>query len=120
MLEGKNGGWYEYGYLFAFRRYFESSPHGYFGLAESYISADKAVHGHRALEVAFYVGGCFCLIRRVLIEEGCLQLVLHVSVRRAGETFLLLAGRVEADEVAGYVFDFVLGPLFEPLPRTGT
>ena len=120
MLEGKNGGWYEYSYLFAFRRYLEGSAHGYFGLAESHISADEPVHRHRALEVALYVGGCFCLIGRVLVEERSLQLMLHVSIGCARETFLLLTGRVEADEVARNVFDFVLGSLFEPLPCTGT
>ena len=46
--------------------------------------------------------------------------MLHVSIGCARETFLLFAGRVETDEVARYVFDLVLGSLFEPLPCTGT
>ena len=46
--------------------------------------------------------------------------MLHVSVRRIGETFLLLARRIQTDEVTRNILHFVLRPLFEPLPSTRT
>ena len=44
--------------------------------------------------------------------------MLHVTVGRVRKSFLLLARRIETNEVAGDVFYFILGALLESFPLT--
>ncbi len=53
---------------------------------------------------------------RVLVEEACLELVLHETVGTEGETFLLTAQGIQLDEVACDILDFGLRPLFQAFP----
>ena len=116
VLQRQHCGGYENGYLLAVCCYFECGTHRHFGLAETYVAADESVHRHRALEVAFDLCRRFRLIGRVFVEERRFQLVLHVAVGRVGKAFLLLAGRVQANQVARDVLHLVLGALFQPFP----
>ena len=118
MLQRKNCRRYEHGHLFAVGRGLERGAHGYLRLAETHITADQPVHRTRTLHVMFHVRRGLGLIRRVLIQERCLQLLLHVCVGRVGETLFFAARGIECDQVARDVFHLLLRALLQPFPLT--
>ena len=82
MLERQHRGGHQHSHLLAVRGSLESGTYGHFRLAESHVAAYEAVHRSVALHVMLYVLCGFRLVRRVLIQERRLQLVLQVRVGR--------------------------------------
>ena len=120
VLQCQHSGRYQYRHLFAVSRDLKRGTHGYFRLTETYVTADESVHRHRTLQVVFHIRRRLRLVWRILIEERCLQFMLHVSVGRIGETLLLLAHRIQTYQVARYLFHLVLRPLFQPFPLSAS
>ena len=119
MLERQDGGGYHDGDLLAVGGGFEGGANGDFGFAEADISTYQTIHGARLLHVGFHLTRDAQLVGRVLIGEGGFQLVLHETVGRESKTAFGTTTAVEQDEIAGNVFEFLLGAIFESLPCAG-
>ena len=65
-----------------------------------------------------YVLRGFRLVRRVLIQERSLQLVLQVRVGRELESLLVATLRIELDKVTCDVLDALLRAFLQSVPRT--
>ena len=120
VLQRQNGCRHEHGNLLAVGGNLECGTHGNLRLAEAYITADEPVHRRAALQIVLDIESGLCLIGCVLVDERCLQFLLHISVGRVGDTGLLLARCIQANKVAGDLLHFVLGALLEPLPSART
>ena len=118
MLEGKNGGRHKHRHLLGVTGCLECCTHRHFGLSKPDITADQPVHRTGTLHICLYVIGSLQLIRRILIEEGCFQLVLHEGVAREGKPFLLQSLGINLDQVAGDVLNPFLGTFLQPVPRS--
>ena len=94
VLHSEHGRGHQYSHLLAVRSGFEGGTHRHLGLTKSHVAAHQSVHGHGALHIVLDVQGGFGLIGCIFVEEGCLQLVLHIAVGRVGKALLLLAGGV--------------------------
>ena len=94
VLHGEYGGRHQYCHLLAVGSRFEGCAHRHFGLTKTYIAADQSIHRHGAFHIVLDVQGGFRLVGGVFVEEGCLQLVLHIAVGRVSKALLLLAGGV--------------------------
>ena len=116
MLKGQYGGRHQHGYLLVVASGFEGGAYSHLRLAKSHVATDQAVHRARAFHVVLHLLGRFQLVGCVLVEERCLQLVLHIIVGREGEATLVTALGIELDEVARYVLDALLGLLLEFVP----
>ena len=120
MLERQDGGGHHDGDLLAVGGGFEGGANGDFGFAEADIATDQTIHGARLLHVGFHLTRDAQLVGRVLIGEGGLELVLQETVGRESKTAFGTTTAVEEDEIAGNVFEFLLGAIFESLPCAGS
>ena len=69
MLVGEHRGGHEHGHLLAVGGGLEGCAHGYLGLSETHIAANKAVHRARAFHILFH-GVCGrSLVGSVLVDE---------------------------------------------------
>ena len=116
MLIGQHGGRHQHRHLLIVRTSLEGSADGHLGLAESHIPTYQTVHRTVALHVGLHGLRGLQLVGRVLVEEACLEFVLHETVGTEGETFLLTAQGIQLDEVACDILDFGLRPLFQAFP----
>ena len=116
MLQGQDRGGHENGHLLAIGGGLHGCANGNLRLAKAHIATDEAVHRARPLHVGLDFLRDALLVGRVLIGEGSLQFVLEKRVGREGEALLLAPPRVEEDEVAGDVLDFLLRALLHLLP----
>ena len=119
MLERQDSGGHHDGDLLAVSCGFEGGANGDFGFAEADIATYQTIHGARLLHVSFHLTRDAQLVGRVLISEGGLELVLQETVGRESKTAFGTATAVEQDEIAGNVFEFLLGAIFESLPCAG-
>ncbi len=91
MLIGKHRGRHEHRSLLVVGRSLERGAYGYLRLAETHVTAYQTVHRPRRLHIGLHGLGSRKLVRGVLIYERCLQLMLHIAVRRELESLLLPA-----------------------------
>ena len=120
VLESQHRGGHEHGHLLGVAGSLEGCSDGHLGLAEAHISAHESVHRASAFHVALHVLRGFILVGRVFVEERGLKLVLQIAVGTVGKALLPAPAGIEFDEVAGDVFDLLLGALLQsvPSPRT--
>ena len=78
VLIGEDGRRHEDCDLLAVGRGLEGGADGDFGLAESYVAADEAVHRAVALHVGLDGLGSCQLVGRVLVDKRGLELLLEV------------------------------------------
>ena len=119
MLERQDGGGHHDGDLLAVGGGFEGGANGDFSFAEADIATYQTIHGARLLHVSFHLTRDAQLVGRVLISEGGFELVLQETVGREGKSAFGTTTAVEEDEIAGNVFEFLLGAFFESLPCAG-
>ena len=119
VLIGEHRGGHHHRHLLGVACRLEGSAHRHLGLSEAHVAAYQTVHGSRCFHVGLHVVGGFELVGGVLIEETCLQFVLHERVGGEGEPSLATACGIEAYEVACDVLDFLLGALLESVPCPG-
>ena len=117
MLICEDGGGDKYGGLLVVGGSLEGGAYRHFRLSESDISADQAVHWTGTLHVGFHGLGGRQLVGGILVDEGCLQLMLHVAVGGKRESFLVFACGIELYEVTGYILQLGLCLLLHPVPR---
>ena len=96
----------------------EGGAHRHLGLSESHVAADETVHRARGLHIGLHVVGGFQLVGSVLIEETCLQFVLHERVGRERESPLASSGGIQFYKVARNVLYLLLGALLQSVPRS--
>ena len=118
VLVGKDGGGHQDGHLLVVARGLEGGAHGHFRLTKAHVAAHQAIHRSGALHVGLHVGRSLALVGRVFVEERGFELALQEAVGAELIALLLAALRVEADEVAGDVLDFLLRAVLQLLPRT--
>ena len=119
VLQRKDGGRHQYGYLFAVGGGLEGGADSDLGLAEADVAADQAVHRHGLFHVLLDGLGGALLVGGVFVEERRFELLLQEAVVRVGEPGAGLAFGVEGDQFAGDVLDLVFGGLFQLLPGAG-
>ena len=120
MLIGQHRRRYQDGDLLRVAGSFEGGTYGHLRLAEAHVTTHEAVHRLRPFHVGLHIVGGLQLVGGVLIEERCLQFLLHEGVGRIGKALLLPTGGIEADKVAGDVLEFLLGTLLHALPLART
>ena len=94
VLERQHGRRRQERHLLAVHDRLEGGPHRDLGLAVADVAAEQAVHRRRDLHVALDVGDRRLLVRRQLVLEGVLELLLPVRVgsgRRGPATALRAA-----------------------------
>ena len=116
MLERENSGGSEHGHLLAVAERFESGAHGDFGLAESDIAAEQAIHRLLALHIRLDLrdGGQLVFGRRVF--EGVFEFALPVAVWRERETLRHPALGVELQKLIRHVAHFRFDARFRFFP----
>ncbi len=116
VLEGEHSRGHQHGHLLAVGGCLERRAYRDLGLAEAHVAAYQAVHGALAFHVGLD-GPCRReLVGSVLVDKRCLQLLLHVRVGSEGMAPLLAALRIQAYQVAGYIFELALGAVFHAVP----
>ena len=101
------------------RHSLESGTNSHLRLAETHVTAHKAVHRAGTLHVSLHVGSSLALVGGILIDEGGFQLPLQEAVGTVLEPLLLAALRVEFYQVAGNILYLRLGAVFQLLPGSG-
>ena len=117
VLVGEDGARDEHGHLLRVAAGLEGGADGHLGLAEAHVAAHQAVHRRRVLHVVLHRHRRLLLVRRVLVLERRLELLLQLAVGAVGEPAAGLALGVEGDEVLGDVLHLPLGLLLQHLPR---
>ena len=110
MLVRQQRGRHQHGHLAIFFHGLESGPHGHLGLAVPHIAADEAVHRFGGGHVIRDVFNGPALIRRFLILEGRLELVVQhavFAVRRSVDQFPI---GIEIDELVRHFLDVFFDP----------
>ena len=92
---------HEDGHLLAVLYGLERCSHGDLGLAEADVAADEAIHRHWFLHVGLDIVDGGELVRRLLIRERVLQLLLPWRVGAEREPLGALPGRVQLHQVLG-------------------
>ena len=116
MLISEHRGGHQHSHLLRVGSCLEGRPYGHLGLAEAHIATHKPVHRPGTLHVMLHILRSLELIRRILIEERSLELMLHESVGAESEAFLTTPFSIELYQIARYVLDALLGAFLEPLP----
>ncbi|MBA7592790.1 hypothetical protein ES708_34984 [subsurface metagenome] len=80
MLQRKNGSWDEDSNLLAVSHCFKSSTDSNFCLTKSHITAYQPVHGYSMFHTILGSRCRFFLIRGILIDKRCFQLLLQVGI----------------------------------------
>ena len=119
MLICEHGRWYEQSGLLAVGCGFECRADGDFGLSEANVAANQAIHRLFTFHIGLHRFGGGELVGGVFVDERRLEFVLKIGVGGEGVAFLLLAGGIEPDEIAGYVLELRLGLFLHPVPCAG-
>ena len=69
-------------YLFSSNYGFESRTDGHLGFTKAYVTTNQAIHWVRFGHILFDIIGGFELVRRIFINKGSFQLILHIPVLR--------------------------------------
>ena len=120
VLIGQHRGGNQHSYLFTIAGRLESSAHSHLCLAETHIATDQAVHRTGTLHILLHIERSLQLVRRILVNETGLELMLQIRVGAEGKALLTAALGIKLDQVAGNILDMFLGALFEFLPLAGT
>ena len=91
MLKSQYRRRYEHRHLFAVGGSLECGTDSHFGLAKTYIAADKSIHRLRALHIRLDVGCSFRLVGRIFVDKRRLKLCLQITVGRIFESLLFEA-----------------------------
>ena len=117
VLQGQDGGGHEHGHLLVVHGGLQGGAHGNFRLAEAHVAAYEAVHRARTFHVALHLLRHAQLVRRVLVLEARLQLLLQERVGAEGKALLADAVGIEAYEVGRDVLQLRLRALLHAFPR---
>ncbi len=116
VLEGEHRRRRQDRHLLAVHHRLERRPQRHLGLAVADVAAQQAIHRHRRLHVALDVGQSRRLIRRQLVGERGLELLLPVRVGTEGMAGDGLARRIELEQLFGHVAHGLLDPALGPFP----
>ena len=119
VLLAQHGGGHEHRHLTALDRGLERRPNRKLRLAETDVAAHDTVHGPRRLHVALDLLEHELLVRRLLVRERSLQLLLPRAVGRVGVALRMLAARVQTEQLARHLLGALLHAASRalPLPR---
>ena len=118
MLKSQHRRRHEHSHLLIVCNGFEGRTDRDLRLAETDIAANQPVHRPFALHIGFDVGRRPHLIGRIFVDKPGFKLILHEAVRTERIAFLLSTLRIEFDQVAGDIFDFLLRAVFHLFPCT--
>jgi hypothetical protein len=116
VLEGQDGGRRQNGHLLAVHHRLECRPRGDLGLAVAHVAAEKPVHGRWGLHVALDVGDGRLLVRRQLVLERVLELLLPVRVGAERVPRDGLARGIELEQFTCHVTHGPADARLRPLP----
>ena len=119
MLVCKYGGRHHHCHLFVVAGSLECGSNSNLGLPETDVTANETVHGLRTFHISLYLLRHLQLVGGVLVNEACLQLMLHEIVGSESESSLFAAFAVKQYEVAGNVLEFRLRTFLETVPGSG-
>src|ERR1019366_724884 len=106
MLKYQYCSWRQDNDLLAVPEGFKSGAHDDFGLAESNVATEQAIHGLRALHIPLDLGNGGNLVAGGGEFEGVLKLALPITIRRVDEAFGHLAGGIKFKQLVGHVAHF--------------
>ena len=118
VLKSQHRRRHEHSHLFIVCNGFEGRTDRDLRLAETDIAANQPVHRPFALHIGFDVSRRLHLVGRIFVDETGFKLILHEAVRTERIAFLLSTLRIEFDQIAGNIFDFLLRAVFHLLPCT--
>ena len=88
MLISQNRCRHQHGHLLAIGHRLKCRPDSDFRFPESHVPTNQTVHHVRTLHVRFHRFNRFHLIRRFLVHEGSLHLILQKTIFRESISFL--------------------------------
>ena len=118
MLIGKHCRRHKHCCLLSVSRSLECRSDCNLGLSESYVAANQTIHRTLTFHIPFHIGGSGDLIRSIFINKRCLQLLLHISVRRKSEAPFVTACCIKLYKISRYILEFCFCLLFDLVPCT--
>ena len=116
VLQCQNSGRHQNCHLLRIIHRLKRRTNRHLGFTKAHITANQPVHRRTSLHIGLHRLRRRLLIRRILIDKRCLQLILQIAVRRESKPFARFAPCIQRDQLAGNILDRLLRILLHALP----